>query len=74
MKTLDFRSRRQNGGLFRRVVKRTAIGPVADQVQRALFNVGPFGPGTDALIISSLFLLISIFHQGPHAGSEKGVI
>ena len=42
-------------------------------VSTRAFNLNLFGPGTDALIIGSLFLLISIFHRGrmPPA-SERG--
>jgi hypothetical protein len=74
MQISNFRSRRQNGQLFRQVVKKVSIGHVVDHFQRELLNLELFGPGCGAIVISCLFLLISLSHQGGHSGVEKGVI
>jgi hypothetical protein len=74
MQTSDIRSRHHNGRLCRRVSSQVSIDRLADHFQRALFNLDLFGPGCGAIAISSVFLLISFFHQGAHSGAEKGVI
>jgi hypothetical protein len=74
MQTSDVRSRYDNGRLCRRVSSQVSIDRLADHFQRALFNLDLFGPGCGAIAISSVFLLISFFHQGAHSRAEKGVI
>jgi hypothetical protein len=74
MQTSDVRSRHHNGRLCRRVSNEVSIDRLADHFQRALFNLDLFGPGCGAIAMSSVFLLISFFHQGAHSGAEKGVI
>jgi hypothetical protein len=74
MQTSDIRSRYHNGRLCRRVSSQVSINRLADHFQRALFNLDLFGPGCGAIAISSVFLLISFFHQGAHSRAEKGVI
>jgi|GraSoiStandDraft_59_1057299.scaffolds.fasta_scaffold30922_3 hypothetical protein len=74
MQTSDVRSRYHNGRLCRRVSSQVSIDRLADHFQRALFNLDLFGPGCGAIAISSVFLLISFFHQGAHSRAEKGVI
>jgi hypothetical protein len=72
MQTSNFGSKHQHRRRFRQVVRRLSIGQAVDHFQRALLNLELFGPGVGAIL--SLFLLISIFHQGAHSGAEKGVI
>jgi len=74
MQTSDVRSRYHKGRLCRRVSSQVSIDRLADHFQRALFNLDLFGPGCGAIAISSVFLLISFFHQGAHSRAEKGVI
>jgi len=74
MQTSDVRSRYHNGRLCRRVSSQVSIDRLADHFQRALFNLDLFGPGCGAIVISSVFLLISFLHQGAHSRAEKGVI
>jgi hypothetical protein len=73
MQTSDVRSRHHNGRLCRWVSNEVSIDRLADHFQRALFNLDLFGPGCGAIAMSSVFLLISFFHQGAHSGAEKGV-
>jgi hypothetical protein len=44
-----------------------------DHVQRALINLELFGPGIGAIVISGALLLISVFQQTAHCGTNKGV-
>ena len=64
----------QDCRLLEPVVKRVSVGQVVDHFQRALFNLELFGPGISAIIISGALLLISLFQQACHYGTNKGVI
>jgi len=74
MQTSEIRSRHHNGRLCRRVSSQVSIDRLADHFQSALFNLDLFGPGCGAIAISSVFLLISLFHRGAHSRAENGVI
>jgi len=45
-----------------------------DYFQRALINLELFGLGIGAIIIIGALLLISLFQQAVHYGTNKGVI
>jgi hypothetical protein len=74
MQTLNLESRHQECCLIERVAERISIGRVVDHLQGALLNLELFGPGCAAIVISGLFLLISLFHQVAQSGAQKGVI
>lgn len=74
MQTLNFESTHQECCLVRPVAERISIAGVVDHLQGALLNLELFGPGIGAIVISGLFLLISLFHQVAQCGAEKGVI
>ena len=74
MQTLNLESRYQECCPIKRVAERISIGRVVDHLQGALFNLELFGPGSDEIVISSLFVLISFLHQWANSGAEKGVI
>src|ERR1700676_4390553 len=74
MQTSNFDSTHQECCLARPVAERISIAGVVDHLQGALFNLELFGPGCAAIVISSLFVLISFFVQAAHSGAQKGVI
>ena len=74
MQTLNFESTHDECCLVRPVAERISIAGVVDHLQGALLNLELFGPGIGAVVISGLFLLISLFHQVAQCGAEKGVI
>jgi hypothetical protein len=74
MRTSNVESTHQECCLVRPVAERISIAGVVDHLQGALFNLELFGPGCAAIVISSLFVLISFLHQWAHSGAQKGVI
>ena len=74
MQTSNFESTNHECCLVRPVAERISIAGVVDHLQGALLNLELFGPGIGAVVISGLFLLISLFHQVAQCGAEKGVI
>ena len=74
MQTSDIGTRHQDCRLLEPVVKRVSIGQVIDHFQRALINLELFGLGIGAIIIIGALLLISLFQQAVHYGTNKGVI
>jgi hypothetical protein len=74
MQTSNFETTHQECCLVRPVAERISIAGVVDHLQGALLNLELFGRGVGAVVISGLFLLISLFHQVAQCGAEKGVI
>jgi len=71
MKTMtnnNKQGRARSGGLFSR-----RTNTAHDHVQRALINLELFGPGIGAIVISGALLVISVFQQTVHCGTNKGV-
>jgi len=60
--------------LVRPVAERFSIARFVDHIQGALYNLELFGPSCAAIILSSLFMLISSLQQWADCGAEKGVI
>jgi hypothetical protein len=74
MQISNLESRYQECCLIKRVAERISTGRVVGHFQGALFNLELFGPGCAAIVISSLFMLISFLHQWADSGTQKGVI
>lgn len=72
MQILNFGNRRWNGRRFGGVVKRRMINHVVGYIHQTALNLELFGLAVGAII--SLFLLISLFHQGTHSDVGNGVI
>jgi hypothetical protein len=74
MQTSNLDSKQPECPLLELVLERGALGQIVDHFQRALLHMDLLGPGIGAVVISGLFLLISLFHQAAHFAAEKGVI
>ena len=74
MQTLNLENRYQECCPIKHVAERISIGRAVDHLQGALFNLELFGPGYAAIVISSLFVLISFLPQWADSGAQKGVI